>query len=114
MEDLIKIGISACLLGEKVRYDGGHKLDRFIKNTLGQYLEFLPGKEKSNKLVEILQLYLNDGLEFDFAFKVKADSLVPVSLDDDRIKLGSTSWLGKPQMDYMKVYIDYEEILQIN
>lgn len=38
----IKLGISACLLGEKVRYDGGHKLDRFLKDTLGQYVEYVP------------------------------------------------------------------------
>ncbi len=38
----IKMGISSCLLGEKVRYDGGHKLDRFLTETLGQYLEFVP------------------------------------------------------------------------
>jgi uncharacterized protein YbgA (DUF1722 family)/uncharacterized protein YbbK (DUF523 family) len=38
----IKIGISACLLGEKVRYDGGHKLDQYIKETLGQYFEWVP------------------------------------------------------------------------
>ncbi len=37
----IKLGISACLLGENVRYDGGHKLDRFLKETLGQYVEYL-------------------------------------------------------------------------
>ncbi len=38
----IKLGISACLLGEKVRYDGGHKLDRFLTDTLGQYVEYVP------------------------------------------------------------------------
>lgn len=38
----IRIGISACLLGEKVRYDGGHKLDRYITDTLGQYFEWVP------------------------------------------------------------------------
>ena len=37
----IKLGISACLLGENVRYDGGHKLDKFIKETLGQYVEYV-------------------------------------------------------------------------
>ena len=40
--DKIKLGISACLLGEPVRYDGGHKLDRFLRDTLGQYVEYLP------------------------------------------------------------------------
>lgn len=38
----IKIGISTCLLGENVRYDGGHKLDRFLRDTLGQYVEYVP------------------------------------------------------------------------
>ncbi len=38
----IKIGVSSCLLGEKVRYDGGHKLDNFIARTLAQYVDFVP------------------------------------------------------------------------
>jgi uncharacterized protein YbgA (DUF1722 family)/uncharacterized protein YbbK (DUF523 family) len=38
----IKLGVSKCLLGEPVRYDGGHKLDRFLKDTLGQYVEYVP------------------------------------------------------------------------
>ena len=37
----IRLAISSCLLGENVRYDGGHKLDRFIKDTLGQYVEYV-------------------------------------------------------------------------
>jgi uncharacterized protein YbbK (DUF523 family) len=42
MQEKIKIGISSCLLGEKVRYDGGHKLDHFLKDTLGRYVEWAP------------------------------------------------------------------------
>lgn len=42
MERKIRLGISSCLLGEKVRYDGGHKLDRFLVHTLGQYVEYVP------------------------------------------------------------------------
>jgi uncharacterized protein YbgA (DUF1722 family)/uncharacterized protein YbbK (DUF523 family) len=38
----INLGISSCLLGEKVRYDGGHKLDRFLTDTLGKYVEYVP------------------------------------------------------------------------
>ena len=38
----IRLGISSCLLGEKVRYDGGHKLDRFLTETLGRYVEYVP------------------------------------------------------------------------
>ncbi|MDY6987053.1 MAG: DUF523 and DUF1722 domain-containing protein [Thermodesulfobacteriota bacterium] len=42
MEPMIKLGISTCLLGEQVRYDGGHKLDRFLTDTLGNYVEYVP------------------------------------------------------------------------
>jgi uncharacterized protein YbgA (DUF1722 family)/uncharacterized protein YbbK (DUF523 family) len=42
MADLIKLGVSSCLLGENVRYDGGHKLDHFIRDTLGQYVAYVP------------------------------------------------------------------------
>jgi uncharacterized protein YbgA (DUF1722 family)/uncharacterized protein YbbK (DUF523 family) len=38
----IRIGISACLLGEKVRFDGGHKQDRYLTETLGRYFEWVP------------------------------------------------------------------------
>lgn len=38
----IKLGVSACLLGQKVRFDGGHQLDRFITETLGRYVDFVP------------------------------------------------------------------------
>ncbi|MEJ2071438.1 MAG: DUF523 and DUF1722 domain-containing protein [Syntrophobacterales bacterium] len=38
----IRLGISACLLGQKVRFDGSHQLDHFITDTLGRYVEFVP------------------------------------------------------------------------
>ncbi len=38
----IRIGISRCLLGEKVRYDGGHKRDNFLADTLGRHVEWVP------------------------------------------------------------------------
>ena len=41
-QDKIRIGISTCLLGENVRYNGGHALDRFLKDTLGKWVEYVP------------------------------------------------------------------------
>ena len=41
-EPTIRLGISKCLLGENVRYDGGHKRDPFLTDTLGQYVEWVP------------------------------------------------------------------------
>lgn len=38
----IRIGVSSCLMGEKVRYDGQAKIDTFITGTLSQWFEFVP------------------------------------------------------------------------
>ena len=38
----IPIGVSACLLGEKVRFDGGHKHDAYLTDTLGPYFDYVP------------------------------------------------------------------------
>jgi len=42
MATKIRLGISSCLLGNAVRYDGGHKRDRFLTDTLGRYVDFVP------------------------------------------------------------------------
>ncbi|HNX41624.1 MAG TPA: DUF523 domain-containing protein, partial [Candidatus Aminicenantes bacterium] len=42
MEKTIRIGVSGCLLGQRVRYDGGHKYNPFLVETLGTYVEYLP------------------------------------------------------------------------
>lgn len=41
LPDRITVGISQCLLGESVRFDGGHKRDHYITGTLGNYFEFV-------------------------------------------------------------------------
>jgi uncharacterized protein YbgA (DUF1722 family)/uncharacterized protein YbbK (DUF523 family) len=38
----IRIGISSCLLGEKVRFDGGHKRDGFLNETVSNFVTFVP------------------------------------------------------------------------
>lgn len=37
----LRVGISACLLGQEVRYNGGHKRDAFLTDTLGRYVEWV-------------------------------------------------------------------------
>ena len=39
-DNKIPVGISSCLLGEKVRYDGGHKHHSYIVSTLGEFFEY--------------------------------------------------------------------------
>lgn len=42
MDSQIKIGISACVLGDKVRFDSGHKISKFVTKELSPYFDFLP------------------------------------------------------------------------
>src|SRR6478609_8425101 len=37
----LRVGISACLLGQEVRYNGGHKRDAFLADTFGRYVEWV-------------------------------------------------------------------------
>jgi uncharacterized protein YbgA (DUF1722 family)/uncharacterized protein YbbK (DUF523 family) len=41
-DDPIKIGVSSCLLGAEVRFDGGHKRSDFLLDTLGSFVQFVP------------------------------------------------------------------------
>jgi uncharacterized protein YbgA (DUF1722 family)/uncharacterized protein YbbK (DUF523 family) len=38
----IRVGVSSCLLGRKVRYDGGHKHDRYLTDVLGEWFDWVP------------------------------------------------------------------------
>jgi uncharacterized protein YbgA (DUF1722 family)/uncharacterized protein YbbK (DUF523 family) len=38
----IPVGVSSCLLGRAVRYDGGHKRDAYLVDVLGRYFDYLP------------------------------------------------------------------------
>ena len=42
MNNPITVGVSSCLLGEKVRFDGGHRHDSYLTDTLGQFFGFVP------------------------------------------------------------------------
>lgn len=42
MESPIRIGISSCLLGENVRWDGGHKRDDFLLGTVAPHVTWVP------------------------------------------------------------------------
>ena len=41
MSNTVRIGISSCLLGQNVRFDGGHKRDPFLVETFGPFVEWV-------------------------------------------------------------------------
>ena len=40
-QNQIRVGVSACLLGAKVRFDGGHKRDNFVAKVLSEYFDLV-------------------------------------------------------------------------
>ncbi len=42
MDGQFKIGISSCLLGNEVRWNAGHKKDKYLTNILGQFVDYVP------------------------------------------------------------------------
>ena len=42
MKENFRIGISSCILGNPARWNAGHKLDKYLTNTLGQFVEYVP------------------------------------------------------------------------
>jgi len=41
-EEPIRVGVSSCLLGAEVRYDGGHKHDFYLTDVVGEFFEWVP------------------------------------------------------------------------
>ncbi|BBM66395.1 hypothetical protein VA249_30410 [Vibrio alfacsensis] len=42
MESSIKVGISSCVMGQRVRFDSGHKISNFVTKELDGYFSFVP------------------------------------------------------------------------
>ncbi|MDA2978957.1 MAG: DUF523 and DUF1722 domain-containing protein [Actinomycetota bacterium] len=38
----IRIGVSSCIIGEEVRYNGGHSRQRYLTDVLAQFVEYVP------------------------------------------------------------------------
>jgi len=78
-----------------------------------EYLTFTPLSLNAQKLKELLDLYLNDGLEYDIKIIVRSDTITTINWNDSRLKLGSSLWLGKPHSETSSVYYTYENYTQI-
>ena len=77
--------------------------------SFDDYLEFLPGGENATLLRYLLDLYLNDSLEYDVRLIIESESMVGITWNDERVKLGRSFWLGKPREKYIEKYIPYEK-----
>lgn len=114
----ITIGVSSCLLGNKVRFDGGHKHDRYITGTLGTFFEFvpvcpevecgLPVPRESMRLVgdpdDPLLLTTRTGLNHTERMKQWADKRVAELAENDLCGFIFKSKSPSSGMERVKVY----------
>ncbi len=98
-----------CLLGRKENACLGMNTQigrRFISNTrrvvlhfgplsFARYVTYLPGKALFSRLTLVISRYFEQPREFDFAFRLKTDTLPPARLDAS-VALGHSVWLGQP------------------
>ncbi len=77
-----------------------------------EYLGFLPGGTKITLLKKLIELYLNDTLIYDIQFLVKTEGIKTIDWHDDRLKLGFSLWLGRPQKEIVDVYYSSEKLKQ--
>ena len=78
-----------------------------------EYLKFLPGGGQSLLLKELVEIYLNDNIEFDVEFIVDTEDMESLKWGDTRLRLGQSIWLGKPKHKFVKVKLSYEELLKV-
>jgi uncharacterized protein YbbK (DUF523 family)/uncharacterized protein YbgA (DUF1722 family) len=96
MADAIRVGVSSCLLGQKVRYDGGHKRHDFVADTLGARVVFVPvcpevelGLGTPRQTLRLIRkeddvrLIMANGHDYTTAMRVFAKKRVEQLKDDD-------------------------------
>jgi len=74
------------------------------------YLEFIPGSRNLTLLTDLLDIYLNDGLEYDLRFIIRSSTIQRLPLEDRRQRLGISHWVGQPQNTHAEVYYPHERL----
>lgn len=96
MAERMRVGVSSCLLGQKVRYDGGHKRHDFVADILGARVDFVPvcpevelGLGTPRQTLRLIRkgddvrLIMANGHDYTHAMRVFAKKRVEQLTDDD-------------------------------
>jgi type VI secretion system protein ImpH len=76
---------------------------------LAEYLEFLPGGDRGKSLHALVDWYLHDLVACDVQLLLESATIVPATLGDRRVRLGSTAWLRRPAVPVVETYVLSEE-----
>jgi type VI secretion system protein ImpH len=75
------------------------------------YLDFIPSSRNLALLKSLMDMYLNDGLEYDIRFVVRSQTIHRLALTDRRPRLGVSYWLGRPRAELVGVFYPYERLV---
>jgi len=78
------------------------------------YLGFTPQGNHTCLLKSLMDLYINDGLEYNLKLIIKTAGVSKYSWNDSRIKLGQNMWLGRPQSETVSYDYKYEQLYHSN
>lgn len=77
------------------------------------YLKFLPDGVYARMLKEIIDLYLNDALEYDVRFLIRSENIDRTPWKNKQIRLGQSIWIGRPKSKVVKKEYSYEKFLRM-
>ena len=102
-DQAIRIGISRCILGEEVRYNGGHKRDRLVTEQLGQFFSFVPVCPE----VEVGMGIPREAVHLEGALDVRNRAEAPQPMDrvvggDDQLNRGQQPLVVRRQLGQLK------------
>jgi type VI secretion system protein ImpH len=75
--------------------------------TLGQYVALLPGGDRTRTVNSIVRLYVRDALDYDVQLRLKTSEIPMLRLGDSALKIGLTTWLGRPRTETTSRLVDY-------
>jgi len=79
-----------------------------------EYLDFIPGSGNLALLRSLMDMYLNDGLEYDVRFIIRSRTIHRLALKDRRPRLGVSYWMGRPQAEFVRVFYPHERLSGIS
>jgi len=96
-------------LGQRVNDISGKFRIVLGPRNLEQYVSFLPGGNRTMIVNTLVRLYVRDALDYDVQLKLKTSEMPLLRLGDRALKIGLTTWLGRPRTESASRLVDYDD-----
>ena len=107
-KSLFRLGVTSTLGRHMPDASGKFKLT-MGPLTLNQYRALLPGGQLANRVVTMVNLYLQDDLAFDVCLQLTSSEVTPVELGKEGYHLGLNTWVGSPTTPVSERTVTYKD-----